>query len=348
MTESAASTIHDRPAARSSGKVTLVERAGWLVGRWPGWLALFIVLVLVAQWLSDYHAFVTALVLIAAVQAVSVNLCLGYVGLLSFAQLAFFGVGSYAAVILVDRFGLPFPVAITVAVVGVALLAAVFGLIAIRYTAGLFFALVTFALSEIIRLIATTWYDFTGGPVGLIVAFQPEIFGFDYATSANSMILFGFVLVAALAATATMLRRPLGQRLLAIREDPYLAEAIGIPTLLYQVSIFAASAALAALIGALSAPFTQVITPSLMNISALIPLIGMVVVGGKGTVLGPVLGAVIFTLPPILISSLGNWNGILLGAIVIAVALYLPDGLLSRWRPERTFSPDAMIPGRRP
>jgi branched-chain amino acid transport system permease protein len=316
-------------------------------GRWPGWLVLTILLVLVAQQISDYHAYVTSLVLIAAVQAVSVNLCLGYVGLLSFAQLAFFGIGSYGAVVLVDKYDLPFPLAILISVVGTAVIAAIFGIVAIRYTAGLFFALVTFALSEIIRLIATTWYSITGGPVGLIVGFKPKIFGYDYSSSAHSMIVFGVVLGLVLAGVATMMRRPLGQRFLTIREDPFLAEAIGIPTLLYRVSIFAASAGLAALIGALAAPFTQVITPSMMNINALIPLIGMVVVGGKGTVLGPVLGSVIFTLPPLLLTGLGNWNGILLGVIVCATALYLPNGLLSRFRPERTFGASRMIVRRR-
>lgn len=330
----------DRSASERSGPASLF--ATWSA-RWPGWLVLTAVLVVFAQQISDYHAYIATLVLIAALQAVSVNLCLGYVGLLSFAQLAFFGMGSYGAVVLVDQYGWPFPLAILTAVVGTAVIAAVFGVVAIRYTAGLFFALVTFALSEIIRLISTTWYDVTGGPVGLIVGFRPEIFGFDYFTSAHSLIVFGVLLGVVLALVATMMRRPLGQRFLTIREDPFLAEAIGIPTLAYRVSIFAASAGLAALVGALAAPFTQVITPSMMNISALIPLVGMVVVGGKGTVLGPVLGSVIFTLPPLLLTQLGHWSGILLGLIVCATALYLPNGLLSRFRPERTFAPSRMV-----
>jgi branched-chain amino acid transport system permease protein len=321
----------------------IAGRAGRLLGRWPGWVLLLLALIVTSRLLSDYNAYVVALVLIAAIQAASMNLSLGFAGLLSFAQLAFFAIGAYGVVVLVDKHGFAFPLAILIMVVVVAVMAAVFGFIAIRFTSGLFLALVTFALSEVVRLVATTWYDVTGGPIGLIVTFKPTLFGYDYSSTANSMVVFSVVLVLTLGVTSAIVRRPLGQRLLAIREDEFLAEAIGIPVLRYQVAIFAASAALAALIGALSAPFTQVITPSMMNIAALIPLVGMVVVGGKGTVLGPVIGAIIFTLPPVLFTSLGALNGILLGLVVILTTLYMPHGLLSRWRPELTMHPGNLI-----
>lgn len=292
---------------------------------------------------NEYMAYVGALVLITAGLGATLNVALGLVGLFSLAHLAFYGLGAYVTVVLVSTYSVPFWWAISAGVVGASLLALLVGLPSIRYTRGLFFALVTFAFSEIVRLIATTWYGVTGGPVGLRFPVGIPMGPWVIDDAHEYLLLFGVLVLVILWGFSAVSRRTVGQRLLAIREDPYLAQAVGIDVFRYQLGAFTASAALAGLLGGLVASFRSVVTPELLDVHALVTLVGVVVVGGMGTVWGPVIGAAIFVLLPEFLRGYGHMGSVILGVLIVLVALYAPSGLLGRWRPERRLTPERMV-----
>lgn len=292
---------------------------------------------------NEYLAYVGSLVLITAALGVALNVALGLVGLFSLAHLAFYGVGAYVTVVLVGQYGLNYWLALFAGVVAASVLAVLVGLPSIRFTRGLFFALVTFAFSEIVRLITTTWYDVTGGPVGLRFPFQIPLGPWTVNDAHEYLLLFGALVLLMLWGFSAASRRAVGQRLLAIREDPYLAQAVGINVYGYQLAAFAVSAALAGLIGGLVAPFRSVVTPELMNVHALVVLIGVVVVGGMATTWGPLVGAAIFVLLPEFLRGFGHIGSVILGVLIVLVALFAPWGLLGRWRPEKRLTAQRLV-----
>jgi branched-chain amino acid transport system permease protein len=277
---------------------------------------------------AAYEQTVLLLAFLLAIQAVSWNIISGFAGYVSIGHSAFLGVGAYTAAILADRLGwnpLYFmPVAGVVAVV----LAVAVGLVVLR-TRGHAFVIITIALLLALQICAVNFSSVTKGSDGITLElpFWPR----DYQNAPFYYLLLA-LLVVTFAFSAWVRRTKFGTGLVAIREDEGKAAAIGVNTTVYKVLAYAASAFFIGTAGAVYAYFLTFLNPlGAFNILASVAIVLAVLVGGKGTVWGPVIGAFIVHYATEAATVYGGGDRarlLLLGVALVLVVLFLPAGLL--------------------
>ena len=285
----------------------------------------------------DYVLYVLSLVAVYGILAVSLNLVLGYTGILSVAHAAFMGIGAYATALLLTGWGFNFfvtlPVGLAVAgVVGAALAASTLRLRGDYYIIG------SFGFQVIIYNVFLNWIDLTKGPFGIRNIPKPAAFGVAFGDPAR----YAALTLAVLAAVVWVARRvgesPYGKVLRAIREDEAGAASIGKDVRRYKISIFVVSSMLASIGGALYAGLISYVDPFAFTVHESIFLQALVIVGGAGNVYGSVVGAaVLITIPEMLrffdvpTTVASPIREILYGALMILFLRFRPKGLL----PER-------------
>lgn len=291
---------------------------------------------LLPQILGEYQVYLLTLTVIWAILALSMGLVLGYVGQINLGQIAFVAIAAYVSTLLRLNFGLSFWLAAPVALAAVVAVAALVGLITLRLR-GPFFVLVMLAFAEIVRLIIANWQDVTNGPLGLRGIAPPEpVLGIGFETKTAFYYLALAVLAISLAALQRLVRSKTGRMLVAVREDEILAEFVGIPIMRQKVIGLCISAFVAGLGGLLMGPFLTILAPSQFTLFASVDMIVMVVVGGVGTLAGPIIGAIFLTYIPEMLSFANHFRPILMGAVLIVVTLFAPQGIigvLRRLRP---------------
>lgn len=261
-----------------------------------------------------------------ALFAVSVDLLLGYVGLLSFGHAAFWGVAAYAAGLVAIHTGTPFLVAVLAGGVAAALLAVPIGYLSVRRT-GIYFAMVTLAFAQMIYFIANQWRDLTGGENGL-QAVPRELFGLDLSDPFFFYYAGLPVVLAGLLVAWRVVHSPFGRVLIAIRDNPARARALGYPVDRYKLTAFVISAALAGLAGGLFAVSHGFVSLQEVYWPTSGKAVMMVVLGGIGTLWGPVVGALLVVqLEDFLATSGFDGVGIVTGAVFIVVVLLFRRGL---------------------
>ena len=278
----------------------------------------------------------------AAFMALAWNVAAGYAGQFSLGHSLFYGIGAYASTVLYLRLGLTpwagmFAGAALAGVVGVLLALGVY-----RYNVyGIFFALVTLGAAEVAKGLADNW-DFIKGPVGILLTMQHAPGDFFFLRREPYYFVALAMLVAMILISLALERSPLGQYLLAVREDEQAAEASGVNTYRYKTIAIGLSAALTAFAGSFYAQFYLYISPETVFVfePQLTMMLGTMV-GGAGTALGPVIGAMLF-------SGLGealrnlpffeNTRQVVIGSkmvyavLLIVVLIYLPGGLITLGR----------------
>ena len=253
--------------------------------------------------------------------AQSWNLISGLTGYVSFGHVAFFGTGSYATAILIASLDWPWPVAALAGGVAAMVLALLIGWPCLRLK-GPYFAIAMLGLNEALRVAASYFEGLTGGGLGLSL---PTLHA-----SVEIYYVMGLVAALVTAATYVIVTSRFGLRLMTIREDEVAAEAMGIDTFRYKLYAFLLSAAGPGIVGGLSARDQGYIEPiSVFPLIMTITMIVMVLFGGKGTIWGPVLGAVmLFTLQELVWATFIYLHQLLFGAIIVAVVLAMPRGIL--------------------
>lgn len=267
-----------------------------------------------------------------AALAVSLNLIFGFTGQLSFFHAASFGVSAYMTGILVTTWGWSFWAALLPALGLVALLAGIVGTICFRFKLREFyFAVVTMAFSEMIRLLAANWIGVTNGTLGMTVTAQPRIWlpGGDLVLSGARV--WYYVALAILVVTYLTCQRVLaswiGRCLAAIRLNEQLGETLGVNVVLYKLLSFVVGSVLAGLVGAFYAFYTGFIEPHYMSITQSLDIVAMVLLGGVHSLFGPVIGGIVLTALPHAIELGAELRIILYGAILIFVILVMPRGI---------------------
>lgn len=277
---------------------------------------------------SDYQIYLMTLTIIWAIMALSMGLVLGFVGQINLGQAAFVAISAYVCTILRLRYGVNFWLAAPVALAAVVAVVAPLGMLTLRLK-GPFFLLVMLAFAEITRLIIANWQNVTNGPLGLRAIQPPEpVLGVSFDTKASFYYLSLTVLAACLAAMWRLIRSRTGRLLIAVREDELLAEFIGIPVMRSKVIGLCIGAFVAGLGGLLLGPFLTILAPSQFTLFASVDLIVMVVVGGIGTLAGPVIGALFLVYVPELLSFANAYRPALMGALLILVVLFAPRGVI--------------------
>ena len=246
-------------------------------------------------------------------------------GQLSLANAGFMAVGAYtAALITLHAPGVPFVLVLVAAALLPALVAVPLGLPVLRLR-GVFLAIATIGFGEVVRLFFVNW-DYTNGALGLVAIPQR-----------TGLVTIGFALAVALFVLGRLRRSRAGYALEAIREDETAARTMGIQTTAYKLAMLSLGAALAGLAGGLEAHYTFMVSPSGFGFGRVVEMLVQAVVGGTAAFYGPVVGAAFLTVLPEVLREAGARLGLapgpfrlfLNGAILLAVILYLPNGLVS-------------------
>lgn len=292
------------------------------------WLLIVLVLVGLALFPSFGNPYTVSLVLSIAMYVAltaSWNILSGYAGYVSFGHVVFWGVGAYGTVILVTKAGLAWPLALVAGGLVAALLAAVVAQPILKLS-GVYFAISTLALAEAMRVLTSYFRGLTGGGGGIYMV-APISLDIAY------YLMIG-IAVAAVGYTYTLNFTRFGRSLMAIRENELAAESLGIDTTWRKAQAFIVSAFLAGLTGGAYVLNVAFIDPgTAYDISITLRAIMMAMFGGIGTVLGPVIGAVGFqALSETLWANFPFIHKALLGALIIALVLLLPQGVLTSVR----------------
>ena len=278
---------------------------------------------------ARYAQHVLILVLLYVTLGSAWNILGGFAGQLSLGHAAFFGIGAYTAAIIASKSQLSPWWAMVIGPIVVLPIALIVGWVCFRLR-GPYFTLATIAVGEMVRLVALNWRELTGGAVGVVI--RPSVL------SGTSKIPYYYIVLVMAVATVALCyfisRRKLGYFFLAIREDQETAESIGINTTRYKLAALAISAALTAVAGAFYANYFLFVDPTIVLPLALsVEIVLMAIIGGLGTVAGPVLGAVLLKLSSeVFRSYFEQANLLIYGALLIIVILFMPGGLMGGFR----------------
>ncbi|HET9714683.1 MAG TPA: branched-chain amino acid ABC transporter permease [Pseudolabrys sp.] len=279
---------------------------------------------------SSFVVLLATRALVFAILAMSVDLLLGFTGLPSLGQAAYFGVGAYMTAVLAARFhfglGWDFWLVVLLGLLFGAALAAFFGLFAIRAT-GVYFLMITLALGQCVWGLAYRWNSVTGGDNGINVTARPS-FGLDLTDERTFFYLvFGFFVVSLLT-LYVLVRSPFGRSLAGIRERELRMQILGYNTWLHKYIAFVIAGAFGGVSGVLWAHTNGLISPETVVLTTSVDALLMVVLGGAGTLVGGAIGAaIVFGLREYL-STLVPWWQYVLGGVYVLTILYLPTGLM--------------------
>ena len=304
--------------------------------------------------LHDYYVSIANLILIAIVGALGLNILVGYTGQISVGHAAFMSVGAYTAANLITKLDAPFWIAVPAGGVMAALIGAVVGIPSLRIK-GLYLAIATLAAQLIIEWTINHTPAISGGVQASIEVPRPSIFGVQLKTQAQLYMFLMFFAVLAIVGTLNLMRSRVGRAFIAIRDQDIAAEIIGINIFKYKLLAFAISSFYAGVTGVLYTYYLGIANYEQFQIVVSIDYLAMIIVGGLGSVLGSILGAIFITLLPIvirllmesfgtlffsqgdLLNIIPNLRLILFGALIIFFLVVEPDGLNRLWRNIRSY-----------
>lgn len=299
---------------------------GWSMrtAAWAAAIALLLVAPLVTP--SAFHLHLAVLVCLNVI-VVSGLALISRTGQLSFGHGAFVAVGAYGAVLLGTKAGWPFWLAAVGAVLCSALVALALGWVILRLR-GVYFVLVTFAFAELVRLVLLEWPGATGGANGISGIAPASVFGYAFDTKERFYVLAMAVAAACIGMLYRISRTPAGHALDAICENAALAEASGLNVHRLQVKAFVIGSGVAGLGGVLIAHYVGFVSPESFNTSLSVAVIVMLVIGGRESVWGPLVGAVLLTPLPELFRGAVQTQHIFYGIALILILRLLPGGLV--------------------
>ena len=265
-------------------------------------------------------------ILIFGLFAVGFNMLYGYLGLLSFGHAALFGGGAYACGITMTRLGLPWWIGVVAAVLGGALLAAVMGALAIR-TRGIYFAMVTLALSQCVYYLAYQAVGITGGENGLRGVNLEQIGPVNFLDPMTRYYVVAAFVVAALFVLSRILASPFGAAMEALRENEARARACGFDVRATRWLAFVLSGGFCGLAGAMWALHLGIVPIETLSIQTSGTVVMMALLGGMGSFFGPFIGAALFLLLENLVSLYTVHWQLVVGSVFVACVLFFPKGI---------------------
>jgi branched-chain amino acid transport system permease protein len=265
--------------------------------------------------------------------AIGLDFVLGYAGQLNIGQSAFYGIGAYASTLLIMKLAVPFWVAFVLGVLISGIAGALLSLFAVRLR-GHYLAIASLGFAVITYQILLNWISLTQGPLGIYAIAPPPPIALPwlpriaFTNLANLFYLIaGFALLVYFILDQ-LVHSPIGETLTAIREDELSAASLGIAAPKWKAFAFAVSSAVAGAAGCFYASFVGTLVPDAFFITESFSMLAMVIVGGMGTLIGPVFGAILLTVLPELLRGIGDLRLIVYGAAVTLVVLFMPGGLV--------------------
>lgn len=306
----------------------------------------FLLLVFTAPlYMGNYWLGVFNLIGITIISITGLNILLGYCGQLSIGHAGFMAVGAYTTGILTGQLGIPFPVGLLCSGLSAGLIGIIFGLPSVRVK-GFYLAITTIAAQFIIIWVINHWTSVTGGFMGMNVR-PASIFGFVFRSESSQYYLIMVIVALCIFFAKNLARTKVGRAFIAVRDNDLAAEVMGINLLYYKLLAFFIGCFLAGIAGALYAHWTGFLNGENFTLTDSILYIGMVIIGGLGTTIGPILGVIVIRLlqqgvtfmSPFVekaIPALSTGFTIGLGPMVFGLVIILflilePRGLAHRW-----------------
>jgi branched-chain amino acid transport system permease protein len=265
---------------------------------------------------------------ISVIAASSLNLIMGYVGKLSLGHSAFFGIGAYTSALLSMSAGAPIWLSMLASIPAAAVVALLIGPL-VLWLRGAYFIIVTLSFSIVLQIVMINWVDLTNGPMGILNVPYPALGTFELATRTSYFYLILISAGATIWCIQRLIQSRTGRAFEALRENEDVAVSIGVRKLHYSLLAFCIAAGFAGFAGALYAHYVSVITPELFGFDVMIAMLVMVAVGGKATLSGPVIGAILVTFAPEQLRLVKEFRLSLFGLILMVSVVLLPDGLAS-------------------
>lgn len=315
------------------------------------WLGLFFVFLLLFPFLADaYMLYIANMIGFAVIAATGLNLLTGFTGQISLGHAAFVGIGAYTSAILVTRLGFSFWLSIPFAGLVAAAAGMVIGIPSLRVK-GLYLCIATLAAQFIFEFIFIHWESMTKGITGIHVP-PPKIGNFEFATEKEFYWITLFFVILAVGYARNLVRSRMGRAFVAIRDRDLSAEIIGINLFRYKLSAFAVSSFYAGVAGALWVTFLKVVTPDHFPFILSIQYLAMIIVGGLGSILGSIFGAVFMTLIPEVLNYLSEvvkvyapgkeeifvpLKEVIFGVLIVLFLIFEPRGLAEIWNRVKSF-----------
>ncbi|MFA5876825.1 MAG: branched-chain amino acid ABC transporter permease [Candidatus Paceibacterota bacterium] len=273
-----------------------------------------------------------------AIFAIALDLVAGYTGLISVCHAAFYGIGAYTTALLVQSVGLNFFFALLIGMLLTGIVALILGLVFSKFK-GDYYVLGTLGFTYIAYTVFINWQSVTNGPLGVPGIPRPEIFGLSFSNSWSFLILSAIFVGVVYALARFVVSSSFGRVLRAIREDEEAIAIFGYRTSAFKLLIFIISAMSAALGGGLLASYLTYIDPGTFGITESIFVLSIVILGGLGSLRGPVVGALILVLLPEALRFVGfspdiaaQMRVLIYGLLLVIMMRYRPQGLLGEYK----------------
>src|SRR5690606_18825224 len=299
-----------------------MKKLNWILG-----ILSLVVLIAAPHFFKTYGVYLLTYWLVYVIANLGLNLIVGYAGLKALGHAAFFGIGAYTSAILMQA-GIDFWAAMVIGMVLCFVLGLLVGFPALRVQMH-YLAFATLGLNEIMVLVLKNEEWLTGGTFGISGIARPSLFGYVFK---GAIPYYYFVLVFALVAFLLLwwlIRSPWGKAFTALRDNPIRAESLGVNIQRYTLLAFAIGGVYAGVAGSLFASLVQFIDPAPFDVQISILMFLMVILGGPGYLLGPVLGSFIGVFAPEWLRFTEGWYLLLFGGVVVLLMIWLPGGLLS-------------------
>lgn len=295
-----------------------------------GLILLFSMAALPAYIEKAYYLHLVTIMLIWIVMTQGLNIIQGYAGYVSICQATFFGIGAYASAIVTLKLGWPVSMGLTSAILAGALAGVVIGWPSLKMK-GHYFAIATMAFAVLVGAVMLNWKELTGGDAGLHGIPRPEMVVWDFDLASP----IGYYYITLVAASFSVWfvgrfsRSRVGRSIIAVRENEALARAIGVNTTRSKRLAFTISAVFGSFAGALYAHYINFVNPTPFHLEASLNAILAVIIGGSGTVWGPVIGSALVVFLPEYLRVATMYRMVIYGALIILVTIFMPRGVMS-------------------
>jgi len=286
----------------------------------------------------NYILHIFIMINIYFILALSLNLLVGYTGLLSMCHAAFYGIGAYISTLMIMKHHVPFIPSLLLSVAGAILLSFLISIPSLRLK-GDYFVLASLAFQIIIFTILYNWIGLTRGPYGIPGIPRPKLFGIEI-DSIPSYFIFSLIVAGICGVLLYLIKNsPFGRVLKAIREDEIATAALGKNVMKFKIIAFAIAAGFAAVPGVLFAGYMRYIDPTSFTLMESVFIISIIIIGGTGNISGPLIGTVLMVILPEVLRFLSipdaiaaNMRQIIYGLLIILIMRYMPQGISGEYK----------------
>ncbi len=286
----------------------------------------------------EYLIHLAILFAIYAILGITLNLVVGYTGLLSVTHAAFYGIGAYATAIFLTQSGVGFFLSVILGIIITAIISFLIGLILSKFNDD-YYALASFGFNVIIFSIFLNWQSLTRGPLGIPGISRPELFGMNFSSNLTFLVLALLFLILIFLISHFIVNSSFGRALKAIREDEKALQIFGYNALHFKLAIFVISAGMASIAGSLFASYITFIDPSSFTLMESVFILAIIILGGLANLRGSILGALFLILIPEILRFVGfpqdiaaQMRQVVYGIILILFMLYRPQGLVGEYK----------------